>query len=239
MTTYAQVCRNGHIVNTCPNPEYIESDNYCKDCGSECIIHCPECNDQKIIASEDNIQTSDVTRSDLDLFCRNCGEGFPWTGENGMVIRRGIFVGTDYVEDPLNEQTIEEINRCYRIGANSAVLVLYRKLIENLIIDILRSHYGTDSIEKFYNDDRRQFHRFSKLISNFNNSLPDLDHYSDNLDGELIENIEEFKENGDAMAHSIRYDLTDEELEELSDDASYIARSLFYLKNEVQRATDT
>jgi hypothetical protein len=236
MTTYAQVCRNGHILNTSPNPEYIKEYEHCQDCGAEGIIECPECNDQKIIASEQNIPTEDVSRGDLDLFCRSCGAGFPWSGNNGMIIREGVFVDDDYVNGSFDRQTVEEINRCYRIGANSAVLVLYRKLLENTIIEILRGHYGTDSIEKFYNNDHSQFHRFSVLISNFDDSRADLGQYSDNLTNTLIDKLWEFKGNGDAMAHSIKHEVQDEELEDMSSEAAYVANVLLQARNEVQRA---
>ncbi|MDB2244520.1 DUF2321 domain-containing protein [Halorubrum ezzemoulense] len=236
MTTYAQVCLNGHILNTSPNPEYIREHDFCEDCGQEGITECPECEDQKIIASDQNVTTDDVTRSDLDLFCRSCGTGFPWTGENGIIIREGVFVDDDYVSGTFDRQTVEEINRCYRIGANSAVLVLYRKLLENTIIEILRGHYGTDSIEKFFDTENNQFHRFSVLVSELESSKSDLGQYSDNLTSSLIARIWEFKGDGDAMAHSIKYEVNDDELEGMSSEAAHVANVLLEARNEVQRA---
>lgn len=236
MTTYAQVCRNGHILNTSPNPEYIRDSDYCPDCGAEGLIECPECNNQKIIASEENLTTEDVSRSNLGLFCRSCGTGFPWTGENGLIIREGVFVDDDYATGAFDQETIEEINRCYRIGANSAVLVLYRKLLENIIIQILRGHYGTDSIEKFYDEDHSQLHRYSILLSEFDDSRSDLSLYSDNLTDRLVNKLWEFKGDSDAMAHSIQYDISDEELEEMSAEAARVANILLQTRNEIQRS---
>ncbi|WP_079890835.1 DUF2321 domain-containing protein [Halococcus agarilyticus] len=235
MTTYAQVCENGHILNTSPNPEYIRDDDFCQDCGAEGLIECSECDSQKIIASQQNVTTEEVTRNDLDLFCRSCGAAFPWVGSDGMMIREGVFIDDDYTNGPFDRQTIEEINRCYRVGANSAVLVLYRKLLENVIIEILRGHYGTDSIEKFYNEDHSQFHRFSVLISEFDDSRVDLGQYSGSLTNALIQDIWDFKGNGDAMAHSIEHEMQDEELEEMSSEATHVANVLLQTRNEVQR----
>jgi hypothetical protein len=153
-----------------------------------------------------------------------------------MIIREGIFVDDDYASGPFDRQTIEEINRCYRIGANSAVLVLYRKMLENIIIEILRGHYGTDNIEKFYDEDHAQPHRFSILLSEFDDSRSDLDQYSDNLTSDLIDQLWDFKADGDAMAHSMKYDVSDEELEEKASEAAYLANVLLQARNEVQRA---
>lgn len=236
MTTYAQVCQNGHILNTSPNPEYVSEYPHCEDCGSKGITECPECNNQKIIASEENVKTENVSRHDLDLYCRNCGSSYPWAGDGGTMIREGVFVDNDYAKGSFDKQTIEEINRCYRIGANSAVLVLYRKLLENTIIEILRGHYGMDNIEKFYDEDNAQAHRFSILLSEFDDSRSDLGKYSDNLTNKFIDRLWKFKADGDATAHSMQYNVSDEELEEKSSNAAHLANVLLRTRNEVHRA---
>ncbi|WP_435362340.1 DUF2321 domain-containing protein [Haloarchaeobius sp. DFWS5] len=236
MTTHAQVCENGHIMNTSPNPEYIKDGEYCTECGTKGHIECPECDNQKIIVSEENVTQEDVSRTDLPLFCRSCGTNFPWAGENGMIVQAGTFVDDDYANGAFDEQTIGEINRCYRIGANTAVLVLYRKLIENTVIEILRGHYGTSQLEKFYNEDEGQFHGFSDLIDTLDNDKSDLRQYCNNLDNGIIAKIWSFKHEGDAMAHSIKYDIDDEELADLSDRATYVANVLLETRNEIQRA---
>ncbi len=63
----------------------------------------------------------------------------------------------------------KEINSGYKFGLYSGVAVLSRKLIENLLIDILRKKYPRSqkgNLELYYDKNRRRFHDFAILIEN-------------------------------------------------------------------------
>lgn len=153
MTTYGQVCESGHIRNHNTNTEWIAGDNdYCPDCGTQGLTEWPSCQNKRIVVSEDVLSSeAELTRSDLPLYCGNCGEPFPWTGddENPQRINQQ-FIATDFVEDRYYRNMVAETNRVYRVGADSATLVLVRKAIENSTIDIMRNEYTLSESHLFF-----------------------------------------------------------------------------------------
>jgi len=61
-----------------------------------------------------------------------------------------------------------EINGSYRKHYFTGMYVLIRKLLENLLIDSLRSYYTLQNSEKFWNQDQGRFLTFEMLKKNFN-----------------------------------------------------------------------
>ena len=62
-----------------------------------------------------------------------------------------------------------EINIGYKFGLYSSVIVLSRKLVENLLIEILRKKYPRNkkgNLEFYYDTKRRRFHDFIVLLDN-------------------------------------------------------------------------
>lgn len=86
------------------------------------------------------------------------------------------------------------------------MMVLSRKLIENLVIDILRQKYQLNqdpkNLEIFYNKNKGQFHNFSLLLKNLNQRKNDF--YPDQgIINEFMKLMGKFKPNANANAHSI------------------------------------
>ena len=132
--------------------------------------------------------------------------------EDGVVEnpRDELFIDTDVIDEHFYERLIRDINECYRIRVNSASLVLTRKLFENLLVDILRWHYGMDDIEMFFDPDQGYHHSLSQLKRNIRNNVQDFRVYSRDIDVDLLDRLDQFKERGDASAHSIVVDISDE-----------------------------
>jgi hypothetical protein len=79
-----------------------------------------------------------------------------------------IFV-TYPVKDKFQQRHLEEINKAYNCGCHTAVFVLCRKVIENLIIDLLIKKFpekNRKNRELYFNVAQKRFHDFSVIIDN-------------------------------------------------------------------------
>lgn len=173
-----------------------------------------------------------LSRTGFRIFGRLAGE---W-GQYGA--RNGRFIDTDQVEDDDYELLVTNINRSYRNAINDGTLVLTRKLLENLIIDVLRTEFGGVQINLYYNTDHGRFHGLGRLCDNLRGEISNLNHYSRQLDSDLVDRIEEFKEQGNSQAHSIRIGVSDDELEAMREDATELTEALWNLREEVRMANN-
>lgn len=113
------------------------------------------------------------------------------------------FIEEDFSEDRFYSDLVNEINGCYRHGFLIAANNLIRKILENLLIDVLRAKYKP-KVNMWYWTDRRRPHDFSKLLQTFEETLSDFIPYSSTLKStKPIEMLREFKQIGDASTHSI------------------------------------
>jgi hypothetical protein len=126
---------------------------------------------------------------------------------------------------------INDINRCHRLGIYDASLVLTRKLLENLLIDVLRSQYGTEKIDLYYDTNRRQFQPFHKLVINLENNLDEFEHLSTELNKEFIDDLNVFRQTANRSAHSLEVDISDEKIETYAEKATRISRILFRVRD--------
>lgn len=73
---YAKICMNGHIfVESIP----LNKNEYCVRCGSKLISSCPDC---KSVIKEwhyQNVIVCYTPKLELPMYCRSCGNPFPWT----------------------------------------------------------------------------------------------------------------------------------------------------------------
>nr|WP_154957450.1 DUF2321 domain-containing protein [Paenibacillus xylanexedens] len=74
----AQICKNGHLINSAMK-EYPESNKkFCPKCGKETICTCENCGNaiQGELHMEGVASFGDIT---IPSFCKDCGKEFPWT----------------------------------------------------------------------------------------------------------------------------------------------------------------
>ena len=119
-----------------------------------------------------------------------------------------------------------DINKCYSFGVYSAVRILNRKLLENLLIDLLRKKFGMTEIDLFFDTGKGRFHDFSILLKNMDVKLGDFKPISTALDSRLLKKINEFRDSGNSSAHTIELQIEKGELDISKEDIIFIARVL-------------
>jgi hypothetical protein len=137
------------------------------------------------------------------------------------------FLDIDNVPGTFYPDLVEDINRCYSLGIYDATLVLTRKLLENLLIDVLRDQYGKQQIDLYYLPDNHRFKNFSTLINNFEDNLSEFQHLSGGLDSDFINELNAFRQDANAEAHSIETNITESEMEDYQEQARHASQILF------------
>jgi len=134
------------------------------------------------------------------------------------------FINIENTTDDFYDDLIENINKCYRIGVYDGTFVLTRKLLENLVIDLLRKEYPKSYLRIYYVPEEHRFRNFSDLLEVFEYRLKDYQSYTNGLTEELITDINRFRESANADAHSIVRNPSQEEIENLCEDAEHAAK---------------
>lgn len=133
----------------------------------------------------------------------------------------------NFDDDERYAKLVEDINKSYQYRIYDATMVLTRKFFEDMVFEILKTHYAGDEVQMFYDQENGQHHSFDDLLSNFKDGVPTLRRYSRELEREMVEDLRDLKNEGNTGAHSIRVDFTDEEVENWSSEATRVAE-VFY-----------
>lgn len=130
-----------------------------------------------------------------------------------------------------------EINGSYRKHYFTGMYVLIRKLLENLLIDCLRSYYTLQKSEKFWNQDQGRFLTFEMLKKNFN-SMKDESTFKQRvgtIHQTYVDVLNEFKEEGNIQGHSL-FSISHQKIAE---DNKYILNSLIKKLIEIIKRIDS
>jgi hypothetical protein len=75
----AQICLNGHVINTYAASQPEHNSPRCKNCGAQTITECPKCKTK--IRGHFHIPgvVSFLGPEPPPAFCFQCGEAYPWT----------------------------------------------------------------------------------------------------------------------------------------------------------------
>lgn len=137
------------------------------------------------------------------------------------------FIDIENTTDDFYDDLIANINKCYRIGVYDGTFVLTRKLLENLVIDLLRNEYPKSYLRMYYIPEYGRFRNFSELLEVFEYRLKDYQSYSNGLNDELINDINRFRESANADAHSIVRNPDQDDIDYLGEDAEHAAKVMF------------
>ena len=142
------------------------------------------------------------------------------------------FIEVTWLPDDFYKRLIDEINRLYISGFPMSLSILIRKLLENLIIDILRKKYGTEGLSLYYDTYRGRFQDFSVLLRNLDSNKEEFNYVTQNLDSS-IQKINQFRETGNSGAHSIDVNLTINQISKDKDDINYLVQFLLRILQNI------
>ncbi len=119
--------------------------------------------------------------------------------------KRKIIRIIDYeTDDHFIKGHIDELNLAYTSGCYTSVYILARKIIENLIIDILRKKYPESILENkelYFDTARARFKDFEDILKNLRSKKNDFD--SENKAVEKLCNVsKELKDDANDKTHS-------------------------------------
>lgn len=129
------------------------------------------------------------------------------------------------VQDDFYKSLIGEINRCFAYGLPFSLSILIRKLIENLIIDILRKKYGMTDVGLYFDSSKARFLDFSVLLKNLAEKKADFAYITPNLDQQFISKLNLYRETGNAAAHSIDARSTIDQMKQRQDELNHAVYS--------------
>ena|SRR5437867_4846395 len=99
---------------------------------------------------------------------------------------------------------IDEVNKCYTCGAYTAAFILCRKIIENMLTDIIRKKYPQNTlanVELYFDASKRRTRDFSDIIANLRKHAGDFGAEKTLLERALNKsNV--FKDDANDKAHS-------------------------------------
>jgi len=104
-------------------------------------------------------------------------------------------------EDYFVKEHIKELSRAYYSKCYTAVFVLFRKIIENLIIDILKAKFPS-KFDLIYNSALHRYHDFSVVLENLYKERTAFTHDGKTAIERLHQLINPFKKNANDKTHS-------------------------------------
>jgi hypothetical protein len=126
--------------------------------------------------------------------------------------KRIIEIAKYETDDKFLMAHINEINKTYTYGCYTACFILMRKVLENLIIEILKKKYPDDK-EKYFDTGRGRYHDFNKLLENLKESSKDFSTEKDIIK-RIYELAQPFREQANEMTHSLYHIAKKKEIDE-------------------------
>ncbi len=76
----AQICTNGHVINSQSISRPDHNGRFCEKCGAATITNCQKCNSPiRGYYHVPPMGTLDYADLPLPIFCPDCGKPYPWT----------------------------------------------------------------------------------------------------------------------------------------------------------------
>lgn len=157
---------------------------------------------------------------------------------SGAGIKETLFQSQNFPHE--YQEVVTEINRCYNTGSYSSATIMVRKLVENLIIDILRMEYGDDEPEKYFNTDTGRLHNLSTLINNLEESTNALKKYSGRVTSEEFQkSLEKSRTRANKEAHSVDVNRTQKELEQYVEESRMAVMVLVRIRRRLAEKAES
>lgn len=157
---------------------------------------------------------------------------YPWLNEflekddfEMVIPSKTKYLDIETLPDDFYRDLRDLINRSYSLGLYLAVQIFSRKMLENLIVDVLRRNYSSD-INLFYIPKQGRFHGFKTLLENFQEKLNDFKTIVPSLDKTFIKKIDAFRVSGNSSAHTLELTVNKKDLNDKKDDLNSIVKTL-------------
>lgn len=171
------------------------------------VIPCPKCSTRTWTLEVDSSQAARLENAFSEARCYSFKEMFT-EGElekskkpTNEVRPRMMYLDVEFEGSPAYAQLRDEVNWSFDSRAYTATIVLLRKLIENLIVDLLRTRFGLDRVDLFFIKSQRRFRNLSELIETLRNKIKEFEPYG--LEEKHLRILEQMREEGNTKAHSI------------------------------------
>jgi hypothetical protein len=136
---------------------------------------------------------------------------------------------------------VDEINASYRVGNNTSVAVLLRRLFEDLTWQIAKHVY--DDTEMFLTDDKNplNFGSIVKKLKKNKDPVRGIDPRLDNSTSieKFLNDIDEIRELGNESAHGVTTNLSREDLDAISHRASECIELCYTLIHSENKSTES
>lgn len=90
--------------------------------------------------------------------------------------------------------------------------------------------------ELFYDADRKRFQSFAVLIENFEKNIDDFRPFSEKLNEETVEKLDDIRATGNAGAHSIEVDVESDELDAFRENMNEVLEDLAAVRRGLRSA---
>jgi len=124
---------------------------------------------------------------------------------------------------------VDLINKAFTYGLCVPVRMLTRKLLENLLVDILRKKFGMRGVELFYDTRYNGFKDFKTLIKNFEDNISEFQKIIPEIDSDFTKALGRFREQGNSAAHTLEIQLKEKDLEENKEELELVIKTLVRL----------
>lgn len=128
---------------------------------------------------------------------------------------------------------LDSVNKSYTHGICVAVSVLVRKLLENLLVDILRKKFKMKSIGLFYDKRNRRFRGLNVLIKNFEDNLDSFKTVMPSIDSDFVKKLNTYREAGNSAAHTLEVETRKSDLDAKREALEFIVKALVRLYNNI------
>lgn len=119
--------------------------------------------------------------------------------------------------DKFLEAHLNEINRCYTYSCYTAAFILIRKVIENLIVEIIKKEFPNKTHEEkslYLELNKGRIHDLSILIKNLREKAVNFEPDEKKLILRILQLSEEFKDDANDKTHSLYHISSKKELED-------------------------
>ena len=128
--------------------------------------------------------------------------------------------------DPFFSALVLELNLAYGFGLKRSTLVLFRNLLENLLVELLRGKLGMSGVDSFFDQSRGRFLDLSVLITNLDANLVDFKPYTTALDEGFVQRLGKYRERANATAHHLEAEPEQIFFQQNKEDMNFICNAL-------------